>query len=432
MKKIIKKFLAELLSDDFANVNLNDKQLKDSIDILSCEIKDYKNAITSEMETYSEQLHDAMILLTSYKEIIDKQKEQILLLKEELGFTNKKFEGYTERFNHYSENLRNNNLEMQQQRKYFSDYSINLKNNNDIMQSQQAAFKSYSINLKNNNQLIDQFLERISNESKRMDTFERSLISLQKRVQSNFEYKNTPIIDSTEKGITEKHGASREYYTIDYLDFENHFRGPRSEIMENQKQYISYFKGKSKVIDLGCGRGEFLELLMAEGIPAIGVDFYEDFVLYCNAIGLNAVVDDALHYLRGIEYTDGIFVGQVVEHLTVDQILELCDLAYQRLTSDSYIIIETPNPTSLAIYTNAFYIDPSHVKPVHPLTLEYCLRKNGFRNINLLYTDSSKLEPIPMLKCSNIENCDEFNEALKRVSKILFGSQDYAIIARKE
>jgi O-antigen chain-terminating methyltransferase len=146
---------------------------------------------------------------------------------------------------------------------------------------------------------------------------------------------------------------------------------------------------------------------------------------------LDVVLDDGIKYLKSVESTDGIFAGQVVEHLTIEQILELCDIAYEKLASGSYLVIETPNPTSLAIYTNAFYMDPSHVKPVHPLTLKYCLEKCGFHDIDIIYTEASKLEALPMLKCSDSENIDEFNRGIQRISQIMFGSQDYAIVAKK-
>jgi O-antigen chain-terminating methyltransferase len=96
------------------------------------------------------------------------------------------------------------------------------------------------------------------------------------------------------------------------------------------------------------------------------------------------------------------------------------------------VILETPNPTSLAIYTNWFYVDPSHNKPVHPLTLEYFLKQAGFSDIEVLYTEQSKPDfKIPELHVTGAENLEEFNNGMKVVSNVLFGSQDYAIIARK-
>ena len=167
------------------------------------------------------------------------------------------------------------------------------------------------------------------------------------------------------------------------------------------------------------------------GINAVGVDIYEPYVDYCRMKGLNAECGDGADYLAKLESVDGIFIGQVVEHLKPNQIIRICNTAYEKLSSGGCIIIETPNPTSLSIYTNAFYIDPSHIKPVHPLTMKYYLEKAGFRNIDIIYTECSKPQfSIPPLK-ADAENIDEFNEAVKRVSDMIFGSQDYAIVAVK-
>ena len=104
-------------------------------------------------------------------------------------------------------------------------------------------------------------------------------------------------------------------------------------------------------------------------------------------------------------------------------------MAYEKLTDGGCIVIETPNPTSLSIYTNAFYIDPSHVKPVHPLTMKYCLEKAGFKDIKIIYTESSRpQQTIPPLE---IEGAENFNKAMKQTADMLYGSQDYAVIAVK-
>ena len=152
----------------------------------------------------------------------------------------------------------------------------------------------------------------------------------------------------------EKEGEA--YDAIDYFDFENHFRGSREVIKERQRQYLRYFSECKNVVDIGCGRGEFLELLKENNIGATGVDTYDEFVEYCRIHDLSAVCDDGSHYLKTIDSTDGIFVGQVVEHLKEFQIVDLCNTAFEKMQSGSYLIIETPNPTSLAIYTHAFYV----------------------------------------------------------------------------
>lgn len=235
----------------------------------------------------------------------------------------------------------------------------------------------------------------------------------------------------TEKLIPDTAPASDVYGSIDYFDFENHFRGSREHIKAVQKIYIPYFEGKKNVLDLGCGRGEFTELLKENNIGVTGVDMYEPYVEYMKSLGLPAVLDDAVAYLSRQESTDGIFLGQVIEHITTDQIVTICNMAYEKLEDGCCLIMETPNPRSLSIYYGAFYLDPSHQKPVHPYTLKYIAEKAGFSKVDILYTDSSR-PPFSIPKIKEDEpDFEKFNEAMQRVSELLYGSQDYAVIARK-
>lgn len=223
-----------------------------------------------------------------------------------------------------------------------------------------------------------------------------------------------------------------DYAGIDYKDFEDRFRGSREVIRERQIDYLKYFSGKKDVIDVGCGEGIFLELLKEHEIPSRGADLYKPYVDTCIKKGLDVEHMDAIEYIRKQERIDGLFAAQLVEHLSYHQIKELSDLAYRRMTDGSVMILETPNPMTLAVFTHAFYMDPTHIRPIHPYTLQYIVSKSGFSTVEILFTEKSKYpEHIPEIISSEIENLDEFNRSMKVVSETMFGSQDYAVIARK-
>ncbi|MDD3220936.1 MAG: methyltransferase domain-containing protein [Lachnospiraceae bacterium] len=287
------------------------------------------------------------------------------------------------------------------------------------MQQRQEINPEIEENIRNNNRRLDDLDKR----SDMQEVKNRSLSLKFDRITAGSG--NAPVSGEVSQG-------ENEYDCVDYFDFENHFRGPRETIKEVQRQYIKYFEGRKNVLDLGCGRGEFLELLKENDIEAIGVEFYTEFAEYCRMKDLKVEEADALAYLEGQEKVGGIFAGQLIEHLKFNQIVKLCELAYEKLEDGGYIILETPNPMSLAIYTHAFYMDPSHNKPIHPLTLEYFMHKVGFEHVEILFTESSKYPAqIPELKGEGIENLERFNKTMQEVSQTLFGSQDYAIIGRK-
>lgn len=223
---------------------------------------------------------------------------------------------------------------------------------------------------------------------------------------------------------------------FDYLWFEHKYRGSVDVIKKRQKHYLSYFENKSKVIDIGCGRGEFLELLIENNVDAFGVDINDQMLDFCLDRGLPVIKQDGIACLReqGDNSLGGIFLGQVIEHLSFEQITELVDLSYKKLKTGAVIIMETPNPQSLAIFSHAFYMDPTHVKPVHPLTIQFLAESLGFRQCELVFlSEIDKNQQVPHIESSTdcIPNVSEFNQAIDRLNQVLFGYQDYAIIARK-
>jgi 2-polyprenyl-3-methyl-5-hydroxy-6-metoxy-1,4-benzoquinol methylase len=237
---------------------------------------------------------------------------------------------------------------------------------------------------------------------------------------------NTPTIDR----LVAEDKANN--YDFDYFLFEQRFRGSREDIKERQEIYIPYFAGKSDVLDFGCGRGEFVELLLENGVTTQGIDLNPDMVAYCQDRGLPVIEVDGITYLHSQEDNSlgGLFAAQVIEHLKPYQMIDLIRLAYKKLQPNACILLETINVQALYGYLNYFYMDLSHERPVHPETLKFILEAEGFNNIQILYSSPVEDMAIPPLLINNEENC-EFNKYIDKLNNLLYGPQDYAVIAYK-
>lgn len=222
---------------------------------------------------------------------------------------------------------------------------------------------------------------------------------------------------------------------IDYFLFENRFRGSQEDVKATLEKYVKYFEGKENVLDIGCGRGEFLELLAQNDIDAHGVDISKEFVEYCRDRGFKVEWEDAIEYLERVDDNSlgGIFLGQVIEHLDQDSLIRLVELSFKKLQPGAYFIAETPNPTMLTTFSNSFYVDLSHNKPIHPSTMEFLLEYFGFKDISVLYNEATKIQyDLPVLEGdSSIKNLTSFNDGIGLLNELLFGYQDYAICGKK-
>ena len=225
---------------------------------------------------------------------------------------------------------------------------------------------------------------------------------------------------------------------LNYFLFEEKFRGSRADIKQRQTAFIHCFEGCKNVLDIGSGRGEFLELVREQGIDGKGVDVDEEMVNFCKSRGLDVELIDAVSYLEKIEdkSLDGIFIDQVVEHLEPNYLIKMIGLSYDKLIYGGTIVVETVNPLSFASFVN-FYIDMSHKRPVHPETLKFILESAGFREIETKF-----LAQVPeevRLRKIDIEYSDEkdkrlienYNHNIDVINNVLFGAQDYAVIGKK-
>ena len=232
-----------------------------------------------------------------------------------------------------------------------------------------------------------------------------------------------------------------------YVGFEDRFRGSPEDIRERLSAYLPYFQGARDVIDIGCGRGEFLDLLRERGIPARGVDLNGEMAAICRERGLHAEAADALSYLvaQPDASLGGLFAAQVVEHLQPDYLTQLLDVAGRKLRPGARIVLETVNPACWAAFFSSYIRDISHVQPLHPDTLQYLLLASGFQRVEIRYSapvpEEWKLQPVRVSGGPAADRAPAgelvpamaavFNENVDKLNGLLFTYLDYAAIGER-
>jgi 2-polyprenyl-3-methyl-5-hydroxy-6-metoxy-1,4-benzoquinol methylase len=216
--------------------------------------------------------------------------------------------------------------------------------------------------------------------------------------------------------------SSQEPLDIDWMAFAERFRGSEDRIREQQKCYLGRFAGASgEILDLGCGRGEFLEAAKAAGLAARGIDQSSESVALCLSKGLNVEQGDFFEYLESLAdgSLGGAYCAQVVEHLSPAAVPRLVKLLSQKLRLGALAAIETPNPECLAIFATHFYLDPTHNRPVPAPLLRFYLESAGFGSVEI-----ERLAPA-------VDSMPALAELPSGFRDAFFGGLDYAIFARK-
>jgi len=211
-----------------------------------------------------------------------------------------------------------------------------------------------------------------------------------------------------------------------YRAFEDRFRGSRLLIKERLKVYAPFLARlkesfvEAKAVDLGCGRGEWLELLQESGFYAQGIDLDEDMLAACTEVALDVRKGDAITFLKDLpaETYSLVSAFHLVEHISFSQLRELVSEAHRVLRPGGLLIMETPNPENLVVGSNSFYLDPTHQRPIPPALLNFIPEYVGFNRTKIL-----RLQ----------ETFNISGDAAPSLMVVLGGvSPDYAVVAQKQ
>jgi O-antigen chain-terminating methyltransferase len=213
-------------------------------------------------------------------------------------------------------------------------------------------------------------------------------------------------------------------------------RGPTADVRRRQERYVEVFRGVGPVLDIGCGRGEFLSLLKAAEIPARGIDLDPEMVAFCKGEGLDAEEAEAIAHLAEVadRSLGGVFAAQLVEHLPPEGVVKLLELAAAKLASGGVLVLETVNPLSFVALRH-YFADLTHSQPLVPETLELLARQAGFTQVEIQLLN----EPPPEERLVPVDAPPDWlpeptrqalDRNIARLNEVVFGPQDFALVAR--
>jgi O-antigen chain-terminating methyltransferase len=210
----------------------------------------------------------------------------------------------------------------------------------------------------------------------------------------------------------------------DYFAFESRMRGSVEAIRERQRHYVEDFQGAAPVLDIGCGRGEFLSLLRDAGIEARGIDADADMVASARGEGLEVTQEDVVQHLDALPdgSLGGIFMAQVVEHLPPAALVRSLQLGAAKLRPGGLLVAETINPLS-PLALRHYFADLTHAQPLVPETLELLAKQAGFASTETRFLNEPAerlAEPDDPVIAANV----------RRLNEVLFAPLDYALLAR--
>lgn len=294
------------------------------------------------------------------------------------------------------------------------------------------------VDTKDRSQGGPEFREQLSLLQQRLAMVEREM---SRQIERHRDLVGAPVNEGPE---TVRAGETRPVFadlgSIKYLGFEDRFRGTPAQIRERLAPYLPLFAHADPVVDVGCGRGELLELLRERGIQAHGIDSNQAMVDECRSRGLSAERDDALSYLTRQEDggLGGLTAIQVVEHFEPSYLLRVLEAAYQKMRPGAPLVLETINPACWMAFFETYIRDLTHARPLHPDTLRYLVQAAGFTSVNIEYrqpvTEDDRLERVPPPPAPD-ETITAIVTALNahadKLNARLFSSMDYAIVARR-
>jgi len=273
----------------------------------------------------------------------------------------------------------------------------------------QVQFNASSVRVLNE---LQKWVSELAEENARLKSEQQDLLDLVRLL----ERRDTDAIWKTQRRTSPVEGLRKELLGSqsfpNSLAFLEQFRGSESQVEAQLLPYLELFQYHEPIVDLGCGRGEFIGLAAAKGMEAVGVEADPLLAEYVRKKGLKVVEQDMFEHLEGRpdESIGGVFASQVIEHLDWNRLSALLLLTRQKLSVGGILVVESINPVCLSVFAEGLYVDPTHIRPYHPAGIAFLCE-------NLGYSETETRFSAPVAEDRRFQGFSEY--------------QHYAIIARK-
>lgn len=282
------------------------------------------------------------------------------------------------------------------------------------IQTQRITNSQFTEDLNSHQQEVGQLSVQLQQLTHKQQQLQSQTENLQNQLVSEVQNLNYPSLD------------------FDYIGFERQFYGNHQSLQAKHAHYLPYFKDCQNILDIGCGSGAFLSLLQQHGISGQGIDSNPQVIKDCQQHDIQVTQASANEFLQQQpdQHFDGISCFHMIEHLQPQDFLEFLQLCYRKLKPGAHLLLETPNTEMLGVFNKGFFMDLTHIRPVHPQTVKFLLQDLGFNSIQTKtlsqLPDGDRLDLLP----ENDQNAT-INQNINKLNQTLFGNQDVAIIAQK-
>ena len=421
LQKLILRAINFLFKDQ-RDINLNlinslkesvalNRQLIEQITTLRVQMDERLNTLDGSFKTIDILVNS---LLTSIQEILDAINIRVQGIDEHLGVVDTQMQGI-------DEHLGVVDTQMQGINEHLGVVNTQMQGINEHLQGINERFITTDTRIKT----IDELYIR-------NDSYLKNDLMQQKRLITMFLEEARKCLPEpfSQEHLQTFVNENQHFLDAFYVAFEDKFRGSREDIFNSLKVYLPLIKEakigtpESPIVDVGCGRGEWLELLRESGYTARGIDINRVMLEQCRSRELEVIEADVIAYLRALpDDTLGAVTGfHIIEHLPFETLVQLFDEAVRVLKPGGLVLFETPNTRNILVGSGDFYRDPTHKNPIHPDTISFLAESRGLINSKSYFFE--EIDGIVHLVNSLEIKFDDLNEYVKV-------SRDMVLIAYK-